>query len=87
MTQTLADRLKQCWIVLCVFLCSQAGAAENLLVNGDYETWSGDKPDHWVAAEAYKTARSAEGDGCGARGRALVLQTTASTRSHFYQYP
>lgn len=60
---------------------------ENILVNGDFETWSGDKPDHWVAAEAYKTARSAEGEGCGARGRALILRTTDPTRSFFYQYP
>ena len=86
MTPTLADRLKLCWILLCALLCSQAVAAENLLVNGDFETWSGDKPDHWVAAEAYQTARSAEGEGCGAHGQALVLQTTAATRSHFYQY-
>ena len=87
MTPTLAVRLKPCWILLCALLCSQAGAAENLLVNGDFETWSGDKPDHWIAAEAYRTARSAEGEGRGARGRALILQTAVATRSHFYQYP
>ena len=82
------------WLV-CLAVCGPMAAAvqaaadspKNLLANGDFEQWTNGKPDHWVAAEAYKAAPSADGAGYGGRGLAATLETSSPTKSFFYQYP
>ena len=84
-----------CVCMVCLVVCGPMGMAgetaadspKNLLANGDFEKWTDGKPDHWVAAEAYKATPSGDGEGHGGRGRAAVLETSNATKSFFYQYP
>jgi len=81
--------------LVCLVVCGSMAIAgetatdspKNLLANGDFERWSDGKPDHWVAAEAYKAIPSTDGEGHGGRGRAVVLETSSPAKSFFYQYP
>jgi hypothetical protein len=82
------------WVrMVCLVVCGPMAMAggtatdspKNLLANGDFEKWTDGKPDHWVAAEAYKATPSADGEGHGGRGRAAVLETSSPAKSFFYQ--
>ena len=66
---------------------SETASPRNLLVNGDFDKWTGSEPDHWVAAEACRVGQSADGEGYGGSGHAVILRIPVATESWFYQYP